>query len=176
MAIGLKVAIFMGSDSDLPIMLKAKKVFDEFGVECAVRIASAHRTPEWTVKIAKDFEAIGVKVFLAGAGMAAHLAGALAAHVVRPVIGVPLTSSASPLSGMDSLLSTVQMPPGMPVATVAIDGAKNAAYLALQILALSDEVLNAKLINARKMAVKEIMDKDAKFQEELGEPTRKEKK
>jgi 5-(carboxyamino)imidazole ribonucleotide mutase len=138
-----KVAIVMGSDSDLPIMRAACDFLDEMAVPYRVYISSAHRLPEKTAEIAKTAEAEGIEVLIAGAGGAAHLAGVIAALTVLPVIGVPIRSAA--LSGVDSLYSIVQMPSGIPVATVAIDGAKNAAILACQILAVKDAALRDKL-------------------------------
>jgi phosphoribosylaminoimidazole carboxylase PurE protein len=140
----------MGSKSDLSVMEEAKKVLDEFGIESVMTITSAHRTPERAAKLAGSAAVDGVKVIIAGAGYAAHLAGAMAAHSVLPVIGVPLEGSA--LSGLDSLLSTVQMPAGVPVATTTIGkaGAKNAGVLAAQILATSDGGLTGKLMDYRK--------------------------
>lgn len=145
----------MGSKSDLPVMEEAKKVLDEFGVASTMSITSAHRTPERAAKMAGSAAVDGIKVIIAGAGFAAHLAGAMAAHSVLPVIGVPLEGSA--LTGLDSLLSTVQMPSGIPVATTTIGkaGAKNAGILAVQILATSDGGLTGKLMEFRKdMAAK----------------------
>src|SRR5437867_551654 len=136
MAEAKPVLILMGSDSDLPVMREAKVVLDELGVGSELRVLSAHRTPERTREVIRGAEAAGVKVIIAGAGGAAHLAGAAAAQTTLPVIGVPLASGA--LNGLDALYSTVQMPPGVPVATVAIGGARNAGILAAQILALSD--------------------------------------
>jgi len=128
------VGIIMGSDSDLPIMEKAAEVLMEMGVPYEMDISSAHRLPDKTAEYAKSARDRGIEVVIAGAGMAAHLAGVIAAHTTLPVIGVPLKSGA--LNGADALYSTVQMPPGIPVATVAIDGAKNAAYLACSILSI----------------------------------------
>lgn len=143
------VAILMGSASDLPVMQAACDVFDKFGIEYEVRITSAHRTPEDTRAYVQDAEARGCSTFIAGAGMAAHLAGAVAATTLKPVIGVPI--DAGPLQGFDALLSTVQMPGGIPVASVAIGkaGAKNAAYLAAQILAVGDSAMHQKLVEER---------------------------
>ena len=143
------VAILMGSASDLPVMQAACDVFDKFGIEYEVRITSAHRTPEDTRAYVQDAEARGCSTFIAGAGMAAHLAGAVAATTLKPVIGVPI--DAGPLQGFDALLSTVQMPGGIPVASVAIGkaGAKNAAYLAAQILAVGDATMHQKLVEER---------------------------
>lgn len=129
-----KVLILMGSDSDLPVMEKAAEVLKEMGVDFEMDISSAHRLPDKTADLARNARQRGIEVIIAGAGMAAHLAGVIAAHTTLPVIGVPLKSGA--LNGVDALYSTVQMPPGIPVATVAIDGAKNAAYLACSILSI----------------------------------------
>ena len=144
------VAILMGSDSDLPVMQSTVDVLKKFGIEYEVRITSAHRTPEDTRSYVSDADARGCAVFIAAAGMAAHLAGAVSAHTLRPVIGVPI--DAGPLKGFDALLSTVQMPGGIPVAGVAIGkaGAKNAAYLAVQILGVSNEALHRSLIDERQ--------------------------
>jgi len=143
----IKVLILMGSKSDMPVMEPCSAVLDEFDVSCKVLVRSAHRTPDATVQAIRDAESAGCQVFICGAGMAAHLAGMVAAHTVRPVIGVPLASG--PLEGKDALYSTVMMPPGIPVATVGINGAKNAALLAIQILALSDEAIRSSLKNSR---------------------------
>ena len=139
------VAIMMGSESDLPVMRASMDVLEQFSIRYEVRITSAHRTPKDTQDFVRDAELRGCKVFVAAAGMAAHLAGAVAAQTVKPVIGVPI--DAGSLQGIDALLSTVQMPGGIPVACVAIGkaGAKNAAYLAVQIMAVEDEALAAKL-------------------------------
>lgn len=144
------VAILMGSDSDLPVMQAACDVLKQFDVDYEVKVTSAHRTPDDTQAYVREAEGRGCAVFIAGAGMAAHLAGAVAAQTLRPVIGVPI--DAGPLNGMDALLSTAQMPGGIPVATVAIGkaGAKNAGYLAAQIIAVSDDALRDKLIQERK--------------------------
>ncbi|MDA0788501.1 MAG: 5-(carboxyamino)imidazole ribonucleotide mutase [Proteobacteria bacterium] len=144
------VAILMGSDSDLPVMESTIGVLDSLGIRHEVRITSAHRTPEDTRAYVHDAEARGCVVFIAAAGMAAHLAGAVAAQTVKPVIGVPI--DAGSLGGMDALLSTVQMPGGLPVATVAIGkaGAKNAGYLAAQMMALSDATLADALVRDRE--------------------------
>lgn len=145
-----QVLILIGSESDRATMEKTIKTLDEFGVSSRLEVASAHRTPAKVVQMVRDGEKNGVQVFVAAAGMAAHLAGAVAANTTRPVIGVPLAGSA--LSGMDSLLSTVQMPKGVPVATVAIGdhGAINAGFLAAQIIALSDPTVAAKLRERRE--------------------------
>lgn len=137
------VAILMGSQSDLEKMNKGAEVLKGFGVAHEVKVLSAHRLPDKVAEYAKSAEQKGIKILIAGAGMANHLAGALAANTTIPVIGVPLTGSA--LNGLDALMSTVQMPKGVPVATVAIDGAANAAFLAVEILALADEGLRSKL-------------------------------
>ena len=154
-----KVGIVMGSDSDLPVMEKCAQVLDDFGVSYEITVMSAHRTPERAAKYAQTASERGLKVLIAGAGMAAHLAGALAAQCILPVIGVPL--DASSLKGVDALLATVQMPPGIPVATVAIGsaGAKNAAILAVQILATNDAHLTKKLEDHRLQMEEEVLRK-----------------
>lgn len=154
------VAILMGSDSDLPVMQSTVDVLKSFGIEYEVRITSAHRTPEDTRSYVSDADARGCAVFIAAAGMAAHLAGAVSAHTLRPVIGVPI--DAGPLKGFDALLSTVQMPGGIPVASVAIGkaGAKNAGYLAVQILGVSDETLHRALIDERQANAEAIRQKN----------------
>jgi 5-(carboxyamino)imidazole ribonucleotide mutase len=158
MSVKSMVGIIMGSDSDLPVMEKAFEVFNSFGTPYEVKILSAHRTPkqhtEYSVAAAKR----GLKVIIAAAGGAAHLPGVTAAHTTLPVIGVPIKSKA--LSGMDSLLSIVQMPPGVPVATVSIDGAKNAALLALQIIGISDDDIKQKLEDYKLKTEKESMAKN----------------
>lgn len=158
------VAILMGSENDLPIMQNAGDVFSQMGIEYEIKITSAHRTPAATQQYISDAEARGCQVFIAGAGLAAHLAGATAAHTTRPVIGVPI--DAGPLNGMDSLLSTVQMPAGIPVATVAIGktGAKNAAYLAAQILALGDKDLAEKVKAERQANADKVQSQDQALQ------------
>ena len=155
------VAILMGSDSDLPVMQATVEVLQQFKVEYEVRVTSAHRTPEDTRQYVSDAEARGCGVFVAAAGMAAHLAGAVAAHTLRPVIGVPV--DAGPLQGFDALLSTVQMPGGIPVACVAIGraGAKNAGYLAVQILAGNDAALLKALVDERKAGAAAVRQKNA---------------
>ncbi len=142
-----KVGIVMGSASDLPVVEKAFSVLDEYGVPFEVHVYSAHRTPEEAICFAKNAEENGFGVLISAAGKAAHLGGVLAANTVLPVIGLPVKSSE--LDGMDALLSTVQMPPGVPVATVAINGAQNAALLAVQILSLSEQELKEKLHAAK---------------------------
>lgn len=143
----IKVLILMGSKSDLPIMEKTTAVLDSYGVANKTLIRSAHRTPEATVQTVKDAEAAGCQVFICAAGMAAHLAGVVASKTIKPVIGVPI--AAGPLQGQDALLSTVMMPPDIPVATVAINGAKNAGILAVQMLAQNDPELAQKLKDTR---------------------------
>lgn len=159
-----QVAIAMGSDSDLETMREAAKVLQEFGIENEIVVTSAHRSPNRTHKWALELEKRGVEIVIAGAGMAAHLAGVLASLLTIPVIGVPLEGS--PLQGLDSLLATVQMPPGIPVATVAIGkaGAKNAGHLALEILALKDKELKKKLVAYREKLEKEIEEKNRRLQ------------
>jgi 5-(carboxyamino)imidazole ribonucleotide mutase len=160
-----KVLIVMGSDSDIPVMEKAAKVLDEFAVPCEMRISSAHRCPQRTAALAAEAEARGIKVIIAGAGMAAHLAGVIAAGTVLPVIGVPIGGGA--LNGVDALYSTVQMPAGIPVATVAIGkaGAKNAGILAVQMLALTDGRLADRLREYRKKMENEVEEKDSVLQD-----------
>jgi phosphoribosylaminoimidazole carboxylase PurE protein len=148
------VGILMGSENDLPVMRGAHAVLSELGVSSELRVLSAHRTPEEAGAYAREAESRGTKVLIAGAGLAAHLAGALVAQTILPVIGVPLHASSSGLGGLDSLLSTVQMPPGLPVATVAIGGADNAGLLAAAILALSDPAL-AERLKARRAKMRE---------------------
>ena len=149
-----KVAVIMGSDSDLPIVEKGIKVLLDFEIPFEVHVFSAHRTPLECASFVKSAEENGFGVFIAAAGMAAHLAGAIAANTHLPVIGIPI--SCKNTGGVDALWSTVQMPSGIPVATVAIDGAANAAYLAAEILALSNEVLKERIISSR-MAAKEVV-------------------
>ena len=155
----LDVAIMMGSKSDLGTMKPAADVLASLGLVVETRVLSAHRTPEETAAFVKEAGRRGVKAFICGAGGAAHLAGAVAAHTLRPVIGVPVAGGS--LGGMDSLLSTVQMPPGMPVATVAIGGAENAGLLAAQIIALSDPGLAGRLEAERAARRKKVLDSDA---------------
>ena len=162
----MHVAVVMGSDSDLPVMKKAFAVLDDFGVSYDAALASAHRTPEKLSRFVADEEKKGASIFIAGAGMAAALPGVVASLTTKPVVGIPL--SGAKLDGMDALLSIVQMPSGMPVATVAIDGAKNAALLAIQMGALSDEGLAAKYRTYREDMARAIYEKDEKLQKELG--------
>lgn len=153
-----KVAIIMGSDSDLPVVEKAITTLDEYGVPYEVHVYSAHRTPIEARDFAVNAKANGFGAMIAAAGKAAHLAGAIAANTTLPVIGIPVKSST--LDGLDALLSTVQMPSGIPVATVAIDGAANAALLAIQILAVSDDELAQKLADSRVKAAQTVLEKD----------------
>ena len=155
-----QVAILMGSDSDWPVMEAAAKILDEFGVGWEAHPFSAHRSPELVREFVTNAPSRGIKVFIAGAGGAAHLAGAVAAHTTLPVIGVPIQSK---LKGIDSLLSTMQMPKGVPVATVAIDSAGNAAILAIQILAVSDPKLQQALGAYKKKLVEKVRAADQKM-------------
>ena len=161
------VAVVMGSDSDMDVMRSCIKQLDEFGIEPVVRIISAHRTPKLAAEFADNAAKNGIKVIIAAAGMAAHLAGALAGRTTLPVIGVPLISAGG-LDGIDALLSTLQMPPGVPVATMAIGaaGAKNAAILAVQILALTDEQLGEKLAELKKTHGEKVIKKDSSLQQD----------
>ena len=162
-----RVQILIGSDSDLPVMLEAVKVLKKFGVGCELEVCSAHRSPARTGEFARTARERGLKVIIAGAGAAAHLAGVIAAETTLPVIGVPIDSS--PLKGFDSLLSTVQMPPGVPVATMAIGkaGATNAALFAVQILATADETLAAGLAEHKKKLAEGVAEKNRRAQEQL---------
>ena len=160
-----KVGIIMGSDSDLPIIQKTTQMLDSLGVPYEVHVYSAHRTPVEARDFALNARLNGFGVLIAAAGMAAHLAGAIAANTTLPVIGIPCKSSA--LDGMDALLSTVQMPTGIPVATVAINGGGNAALLAVQILAVEDAELAKKLDDKRVSDAKAVLDKDAGIMERL---------
>lgn len=154
-----KIGVIMGSDSDLPVVEKAIDKLKEYGVPYEVHVYSAHRTPEEARDFSRTAQEKGFGAILAAAGKAAHLAGALAANTTLPVIGIPIKSST--LDGLDALLSTVQMPSGIPVATVAIDGAANAALLAIEILAVSDEALAEKLRKARAAEAQKVLDKNA---------------
>lgn len=160
-----KVAILMGSDSDFGVMSKAVSVLKEFEIPVEVHVYSAHRTPEKVAEFASNAKDNGFGVIIAGAGMAAALAGVVAGHTTLPVIGVPLKSNA--LEGVDALLSTVMMPSGIPVATVAIDGSKNAAYLAAQILAIGDEELAKKVLENRQKQSAAVLVKDQELQEKV---------
>ena len=155
----------MGSDSDLPVMQEAAKVLDEFGIGSEIHVMSAHRTPDAVVEYVKKGEAAGYKVFICGAGGAAHLAGSVAAHTALPVIGVPLMSSKMGAAGVDSLFSTVQMPPGIPVATVGIGAAKNAGILAAQIIGAGDMDVRTKVVAYKAKMTKDIKAKDDELQE-----------
>jgi 5-(carboxyamino)imidazole ribonucleotide mutase len=159
------VAILMGSESDLSIMQAGGDVLTQLGIEYEIKITSAHRTPEVTKQYISDAEARGCQVFICGAGLAAHLAGATAAHTTRPVIGVPI--DAGPLNGFDALLSTVQMPAGIPVATVAIGktGAKNAAYLAAQMMSLADADLQTRIKEERQANSEKVQSQDKALQD-----------
>lgn len=161
-----RIAVIMGSDSDWPVMKKCVDFLGEFGLAAEVWVSSAHRTPDATATFAAQARDKGIEVIIAAAGMAAHLAGVIAAHTTLPVIGVPMSGGA--LQGMDALLSTVQMPPGVPVATVGIGASKNAALLAVQILAIKDEKLTEKLIAYKKNMAEEVAQKNQKLQQELG--------
>ena len=163
----MKVAIIMGSDSDFEIMKKAVEVLRDFNIEIELTVASAHRTPGRVREFVENCVKNDVKVFIAGAGCAAHLAGVVAAYTTRPVIGVPIASA--PFDGWDSLLSTVQMPGGIPVATVAVNGAKNAALFAAEILAVSDENMQKKLADYRANMEAEIEKKASYVRKAAGE-------
>lgn len=158
-----KVGIIMGSDSDLPVVEKAINVLKDFGIPFEVHIYSAHRTPEQARAFAMNARKDGFGVMICAAGMAAHLAGAIAANTTVPVIGIPIKSS---LDGLDALLSTVQMPSGIPVATVAINGAANAAFLAAEIISISDDALAERLDARRKADADAVLVKDAKVAEQ----------
>jgi 5-(carboxyamino)imidazole ribonucleotide mutase len=157
------VGIVMGSDSDLPVMQQAADVCREFGVRCELRVLSAHRTPEDTAEYARSALGRGLKVVIAGAGGAAHLAGVIAAATTLPVVGVPVESKA--LHGLDSLLSMVQMPPGIPVATVAIGAGRNAGLLAMSILAVADAALQEKMQAFKRKLAADSREKDRKVRE-----------
>ena len=160
-----KVAVIMGSDSDLPVVEKAFPVLREYGVEFEAHVFSAHRSPDQVRDFVTSARNNGFGVIIAAAGMAAHLAGSVAAHTTLPVIGIPVKSAV--LDGMDALLATVQMPPGMPVATVAVDGAYNAALLAVQILGVEDPAIADKLSAARTAMTQKVLAKDASLQAKL---------
>ncbi|MGL4797897.1 MAG: 5-(carboxyamino)imidazole ribonucleotide mutase [Cellulosilyticaceae bacterium] len=161
----MKVAFVMGSDSDLPVVEKGVAIVKKFGVPVEVRVISAHRTPYEAEKFAKEAEDKGIGVIVAAAGKAAHLGGVLAAFTTLPVVALPIKSST--MDGLDSLLSMVQMPPGIPVATVAIDGAVNAGLLAIQMLALSDDVLKEKLKAYKEEMAEGVREKDRLVQEKF---------
>lgn len=158
-----KVAIIMGSDSDLPVVEKAGALLKDYGIPYTMRVMSAHRCPQKVAEFSRNAEKEGFGVIIAAAGMAAHLAGAVAANTTLPVIGIPIKST---LEGMDALLATVQMPSGIPVATVGINNAKNAAILAAQILALSEPELAKRLKDERVKMTDEVEEKDKKLQKE----------
>ena len=162
-----KVAVIMGSDSDFPTVAGAIKTLDAYGVSFEVHVMSAHRTPEAAAEFSANARSSGFGVIIAAAGKAAHLAGVLAAHTTIPVIGIPIKSST--LDGLDALLATVQMPKGIPVATVAIDGADNAAILAVQMLALSDDALAQKLADEKVSMKQGVEKKDAAMQQKVAE-------
>jgi 5-(carboxyamino)imidazole ribonucleotide mutase len=165
----IDVAIMMGSKSDLETMRPAAKILESLGLVVEVRVLSAHRTPEHAAAFVKQAVQDGCKAFICGAGGAAHLAGAVAAHTTRPVIGVPIASGA--LSGFDSLLSTVMMPPGMPVATVAVGGAENAGLLAAQIIAVTDAALAGRVEAERETRRRKVLDSDAEVRAQFGRGT-----
>ncbi len=162
-----KVAILMGSDSDFPVVKPAAVCLKKLGIECEVRVISAHRTPREAEDFSKNARDNGYAAIIAAAGKAAHLAGAIAANTTLPVIGIPVTSGG--LGGLDALLATVQMPPGIPVATVAVDGAQNAALLAAQIIAVEDKEIAKKLADLRLEAKQKIEKANAALQEKLNE-------
>ena len=161
------VAFLMGSDSDFPVVEPGIQILKNLGIRCEVKVTSAHRTPDVTKSFVQDAEKRGCRVFICAAGLAAHLAGAVAAQTVCPVIGIPV--DCGPFQGLDALLSTVQMPGGIPVATMAVGkaGAKNAAYLAAEILAVSDPALKEKLLADRKAGAEKVVAKDAALQARL---------
>ena len=160
-----KIAIIMGSDSDLPVVSKAADTLKSFGVPFEVHVFSAHRTPEEAKEFSCNARKNGFGAIIAAAGMAAHLAGAIAANTTLPVIGIPIKSAG--LGGIDALLSTVQMPSGIPVATVAIDGAANAALLCIEILAVTDSELAEKLDNKRKADYEKVLSKNKAVEEQF---------
>lgn len=161
----MKAAVIMGSKSDLPVLEKSIKTLKSFGIDVEVHVMSAHRTPEAAHVFAASAADNGIEVIIAAAGKAAHLAGVLAAYTILPVIGLPVKSST--LDGLDSLLSTVQMPPGIPVATVAIDGAENAALLAVQILAVKYDALKDKLAAHKQQMAQKVLEADKDLQKEI---------
>ncbi len=159
------VGILMGSDSDLPVMKDAAEVLKQLGVESEVHTLSAHRTPEAVVEYVTKSEAAGYKAFICGAGGAAHLAGVVAAHTALPVIGVPIMNAKMGAAGVDALFSTVQMPPGIPVATVGIGGARNAGILAAQIIGAGDDAIRNNVTAFKAKMAKDIVAKDTELQE-----------
>ena len=162
-----KIAIIMGSDSDLPVVKKAVKVLEEFNAPYEVHIFSAHRTPDEAADFSRNARENGFGAIIAAAGMAAHLAGAIAANTTLPVVGIPIASGG--LGGIDALLSTVQMPTGIPVATVAVNGAANAAFLRLHMLAVSDSELAEKILEKRKKDSLAVLEKDKAVMDKLKE-------
>lgn len=162
-----KIAVIMGSDSDLPVVKKAIGVLEEFNAPYEVHIFSAHRTPNEAAEFSRNARENGFGAIIAAAGMAAHLAGVIAANTTLPVVGIPISSGG--LGGIDALFSTVQMPTGIPVATVAVNGAANAAFLCLQMLAISDEKLAEKILEKRKNDSKAVLEKDRAVLEKLKE-------
>lgn len=162
-----QVLIVMGSDSDWPIMKKCIQTLQEFAIGFEVHVASAHRTTEKALSLAREADQAGIEVIIAGAGAAAHLPGVLAAVTPLPVIGIPINATA--LSGVDALYAMVQMPSGIPVATVAIDGAKNAALLAVEILGIKDKKIREKIVQYKKQMALEVDEKDEKIQRLVGE-------
>ena len=160
-----KVLVVMGSDSDFPVMENCFKMLDKFGIEYEARVASAHRTPERAISLAQNAKENGFAVIIGAAGLAAHLAGVLAANTTLPVIGVPCKGGA--LAGVDALYATVQMPTGIPVATVAIDGAANAAILACQIIAVADDELSGKLAEYKASLAESVDKRDANLQDKI---------
>lgn len=161
----MKVAIIMGSDSDFPVVQKGYNLLKDFGVDVNVKVLSAHRTPDKAINFAKNAEVNGYEVIIGAAGKAAHLPGVLAGCTVLPVIGLPIKSSE--LDGLDALLSIVQMPPGVPVATVAINGAENAALLAVQILSVKYEVLRNRLKEYKELMAEKVFEKNKKLNDKL---------
>lgn len=161
-----KVAVIMGSDSDFPVVKAALSELKNYGVPFECKVMSAHRTPELASEFASSAKDNGFGIIICAAGMAAHLAGVIAGHTTLPVIGIPIKSS---FDGLDALLATVQMPSGIPVATVAVNGAKNAAILAIQMLALSDESLSHKLLQAKQEMIDGVIEKNNKLQEMISE-------
>jgi len=161
-----KVAVIMGSDSDFPVVKDAVAELKAYGVPYEVHVMSAHRTPEMASEFASKAKENGFGIIICAAGMAAHLAGVIAGHTTLPVIGIPIKST---FDGLDALLATVQMPSGIPVATVAVNGAKNAAILAIQMLAISDEGLAEKLADAKVKMIEGVKAKDAKMQQMIAE-------
>ena len=162
-----KIAVIMGSDSDLPVVKKAIGVLEEFNAPYEVHIFSAHRTPNEAAEFSRNARENGFGAIIAAAGMAAHLAGAIAANTTLPVVGIPIASGG--LGGIDALFSTVQMPTGIPVATVAVNGAANAAFLCLQMLAISDDELAKKILEKRKSDSKAVLEMDKAVLEKLKE-------